>query len=212
MSEPFPVPDGWRKTRLQSLLYRPLAYGVLKPGDFVPAGVPILRIQDLRSGSLDPAALHRVSEALHREYKRTALNPGDLIVSLVGTIGKVLEIPQWLANGNVSRAFGVLGIKREHWRDYIRHYLTSDGVQAWFGEEAQGNAQKVLNLNVFRGLEVLLPPLPEQRKIAEVLSSVDAAIEKTEALIEKLRDLKQAMMQELLTGKTRLVKAGALYA
>jgi type I restriction enzyme S subunit len=61
-------------------------------------------------------------------------------------------------------------------------------------------------------LEVNTPPLPEQCAIAAVLSDMDADVAALEARRDKTRDLKQAMMQELLTGKTRLVPAGATHA
>jgi type I restriction enzyme S subunit len=60
--------------------------------------------------------------------------------------------------------------------------------------------------------EFLSPPLPEQTAIADVLSDMDAELSVLEARRDKTRDLKQAMMQELLTGKTRLVPTGATYA
>jgi type I restriction enzyme S subunit len=55
---------------------------------------------------------------------------------------------------------------------------------------------------------VLLPPLPEQRKIAEILETVDNAIEKTDAIIEKYRRIKKGLMADLLTGKIRLIPYG----
>lgn len=62
-----------------------------------------------------------------------------------------------------------------------------------------GSGRAGLNLSIIGEQEVLLPPLPEQQKIAIILSSVDDVIEKTRAQIEKLKDLKTGMMQELLT-------------
>ena len=62
-----------------------------------------------------------------------------------------------------------------------------------------GSGRAGLNLSIIGEQEVLLPPLPEQQKIAAILSSVDDVIEKTQAQIDKLKDLKTGMMQELLT-------------
>lgn len=61
-----------------------------------------------------------------------------------------------------------------------------------------------LNLKIINSLKVLLPPLPEQQAIAEVLSDMDNLIQAQEALIEKKKLIKQGVMQELLTGKRRL--------
>ena len=58
---------------------------------------------------------------------------------------------------------------------------------------------------IIRNLIVAIPPIPEQRAIAEVLSDMDNEITALEARLSKLRDIKQGMMQELLTGRTRLV-------
>jgi type I restriction enzyme S subunit len=66
--------------------------------------------------------------------------------------------------------------------------------------------------SVLKKLALRLPPLPEQTTIAAVLSDMDAELAALEARRDKTRDLKQAMMQELLTGKTRLVPAGAAHA
>src|SRR5690606_3415516 len=60
-----------------------------------------------------------------------------------------------------------------------------------------GSTHKTIYMPVFRELQLLLPPLPEQRKIAAILTAVDETIEKTEAVIAQLGVVKKAMMQEL---------------
>ena len=62
----------------------------------------------------------------------------------------------------------------------------------------------VVRANILKTLNLSMPPLPEQRAIAAALSDVDALIAALDALIAKKRDIKQAAMQQLLTGKTRL--------
>ncbi|MTP79875.1 hypothetical protein GMB70_14615 [Turicibacter sanguinis] len=62
-----------------------------------------------------------------------------------------------------------------------------------------GNATKFINKTTMAEIEFLLPPLKEQQKIAEILSSVDAAIEKTEQVIAKTEEIKKGLMQQLLT-------------
>ena len=69
-----------------------------------------------------------------------------------------------------------------------------------------------LNTKILKGIPVNLPALPEQTAIAAVLTDMDAELAALQAHRDKTRDLKQAMMQELLTGKTRLVPAGGAHA
>ena len=69
---------------------------------------------------------------------------------------------------------------------------------------ANKNAQPVISGAIIYSIKIPLPPLPEQKKIAQILSTWDEAITTTENLIEKLKTRKKGLMQQLLTGKTRL--------
>ncbi|MGH7795023.1 MAG: N-6 DNA methylase, partial [Candidatus Binatia bacterium] len=84
--------------------------------------------------------------------------------------------------------------------DYLAEFL--EGLD--YAEHNTGTAQPKLNKLVCSQIPVLRPPLPEQRTIAAALSDVDALISAQDKLIAKKRDLKQAAMQQLLTGKQRL--------
>jgi type I restriction enzyme S subunit len=83
-------------------------------------------------------------------------------------------------------------------------YLTDYLESLDYGQYNTGTAQPKLNKQVCSGIPVLRPPLQEQRSIAAALSDVDALLAKLDQLIAKKRDLKQAAMQQLLTGQTRL--------
>ena len=71
--------------------------------------------------------------------------------------------------------------------------------------QATQNAQKNINLQVLKPLNILTPPIEEQRKIAKILSTWDKAISTTECLIDNSKQQKKALMQQLLTGKKRLL-------
>ena len=70
-------------------------------------------------------------------------------------------------------------------------------------EKAPGGTIKTITKAALSRFKIILPPLPEQRKIADILSTWDQAIEKTEALLSNARTQKRALMQQLLTGKRR---------
>jgi type I restriction enzyme, S subunit len=89
-------------------------------------------------------------------------------------------------------------------RNFLYWYFLSDVHARRMKETATGSTVRhTSNVSIYRSL-IALPPLPEQRAIAAALSDVDALIASLDALIAKKRDLKQAAMQQLLTGKTRL--------
>jgi type I restriction enzyme S subunit len=101
---------------------------------------------------------------------------------------------------------------RDHVPAYFMYQILSTYGQGQIKEAMSGNAITRLTLKKIRALRFSVAPWPEQVAIASVLSDMDAELSALEARRDKTRDLKQAMMQELLTGKTRLVPSGAAHA
>ncbi|MBB1398087.1 restriction endonuclease subunit S [Pseudoalteromonas sp. SG44-8] len=89
----------------------------------------------------------------------------------------------------------ILKAKQEHETQFIHYSLVHKNIL----KHINGGTRAKLNQADMRDITILMPPLPEQQKIAKILTSVDEVIEKTQAQIDKLKDLKTGMMQELLT-------------
>jgi type I restriction enzyme, S subunit len=127
--------------------------------------------------------------------------PGTLLMAMYGqgkTRGKV-AILGVQASTNQACAAILLGKNLEH--SYAFHYLSSQ-YEAIRNLSNTGN-QENLNGFIIKSIKIPLPPLPEQRSIAQALSDVDALIASLDKLIAKQRHLKTAAMQQLLTGKMR---------
>jgi type I restriction enzyme S subunit len=86
--------------------------------------------------------------------------------------------------------------------DFYSHYLTAKYTQ--LRQLSNDGTQKNLSLTLLKSFPVPVPPLPEQKKIARILSTWDKAIETVDKLIENSKQQKKALMQQLLTGKKRL--------
>ena len=69
---------------------------------------------------------------------------------------------------------------------------------------AQGTKQQNLNAKLFKFAKIALPPLPEQQKIVSILSNLDLLIQQEKQYKEKLEKIKRGLMQQLITGKTRV--------
>jgi type I restriction enzyme, S subunit len=193
----------WEEVSLGDIVDRPICYGVLKPGENTEGGVPLLRIQDLKTNKINIDKMIRITDGLHQEFKRTILREGDLVISIVGTLGKVLMVPKQLDGANITRAFAVIGVSG-HESLFIKQYLSSDYIQEWLLNTATGNAQKVLNIAAIKKLIIRIPSLFEQQKIASVLTAADKEIELLQAKLSHLKQEKKALMQQLLTGKRRV--------
>lgn len=186
--------------KLSELVVRDISYGVLKPGENNPNGVPLVRINNIsKSNTFIEDDMIYITNELSNEYKRTVLTGNELLFSVVGSIGRILDVPSELSGANISRALAIISPTDEINKKYLYYYLQSPNVNRYIEKEMQGNAQKVLNLSVLRNLDIPILPLKEQQKIADILSSVDAAIEKTEQVIAKTEEVKKGLMQQLLT-------------
>ncbi|EIO3939501.1 restriction endonuclease subunit S [Vibrio vulnificus] len=196
------VPKDWNQATLESLCHAPITYGVLKPGEYCTNGTPLLQIKDLLGNLDNQENIHRISDELDFEYRRSKIQVNDILISLVGTVGRIAIVPASLDGANIHRNIGRIRTKNY---EFLVHYLNSDVAKNRIGLSSSGSSQSALNLSVLRALKVPVPPLPEQRKIAKILSTWDKAIATTEQLIAASQQQKKALMQQLLTGKKRLI-------
>lgn len=128
--------------------------------------------------------------------KSRIVQRGKLIMSICGTIGKpiIIETPSCIHDGFIV------------FEDVHPNSILAEYLYYWvfcnekhFQNQGQKGTQANINTDIVKATKLPLPPLPEQEKIAEVLSTVDEHIEETESLIEKTTTLKRGMMQKLLT-------------
>lgn len=188
---------------LGKLLKRPATYGIVKAGAFRRNGIPMVRGGDIRPGRI-LGDLPRVSDAKSQEYARTVLQPGDVLIALVGYPGNTAVVPENLRGANISRAVGLLRPGPELDPNYLAHFLNSPFGRREFLKPSAGSAQIVVNLSDLNKLQIPLPALPEQHAIASSLSDVENEVDAVERLIAKKEAIKQGMMQLLLTGRARL--------
>ena len=198
------IPEDWQVCYLEDLTSAPITYGVLKPGDYFPNGIPLLQIKDVIHGEIDIQELHRIGKQLDSQYSRTRLFGGEIVVSLVGTIGKIAYIPDSLAGANLHRNLAKISLSPSNSSKFIFYQLESGYIQQAIKLTTFGSTQSLLNLADLRTLLIITPSLPEQTAIATVISDMDAEIAALETRLAKTQSIKQGMMQQLLTGKVRL--------
>ena len=173
--------------------------------DYSKSG-PIIAIRalNIKNGTLDLTEVHTIPSETSEDLPRSKLSKGDLVISYVGTLGRVAIIPE---NNKFHLAPNVAKIcvnKAQVVPEFLAHFLNSFNGQKLIFDAAASTTQAALSMRNLRNIAAILPPLPEQRAIAAALSDVDALLGGLERLITKKRDLKQAAMQQLLTGQTRL--------
>ena len=165
---------------------------------------PFFKVSDMNNegnGTFMITANHYVSEATRKRLGATAFPTGTIVFAKVGAAvflerKKVLAQPSCIDN---NMAAFVLDKTRADVR-YLHLLLLGKKL----GTLVATTALPALNGKQLGEMILAIPPLPEQRAIAAALSDVDALLGGLDRLIAKKRDLKQAAMQQLLTGQTRL--------
>ena len=193
----------WEAVTMRQVLTQNATYGIVTAGNFVQTGVKMLRGGDIADGRIN-TDLPMVSLEKAAEYARTSLVKDDVVIALVGYPGASAKIPEELIGANISRAVGLLRMNGKVSANFLVCFLNSPDGRRMVLAPSAGSAQQVVNLAALNKLQFSVPPPPEQTAIAEMLTEIDAELATLEHRREKTRVLKQAMMQDLLTGKTRL--------
>jgi type I restriction enzyme S subunit len=148
-----------------------------------------------------------ISEKKHSEITKGHLIKGDILITNRGEIGNIALVPDRHIGSNINAQIVRINTSDKYLKsEYFAYYLQRKDVNKKILEMQTGSALKQLPINRFITLKVIIPNSGEQTAIAKILSDMDTEIQTLEQRLFKTRQLKQGMMQELLTGRTRLVK------
>jgi type I restriction enzyme, S subunit len=167
-------------------------------------GVLYIQGYNVQENGFNFHGIKRVSKAFHTRNKKSCLQTGDLLTIQTGDIGVTTVVPPELAGANCHALVISRLRKQESEAGYYCQYFNSERGRVAFKEIETGTTMKHLNGGDMKRLFLPSPPIEEQRAIAKALSDVDGLLGGLDRLIVKKRDLKQAAMQQLLTGQTRL--------
>jgi len=130
---------------------------------------------------------------------------GDLIISRNATVGEVAQVADWHPLFAMGQDVCLLKKRKKDFStDYLQSIFRSNHIIRQLADAMVGSTFKRINVQQIKSFKVPMPNMAEQRAIATALSDVDALLAKLDQIITKKRDLKQAAMQQLLTGQTRL--------
>jgi type I restriction enzyme S subunit len=172
-----PVGD-WGYAPLESFVHHEdrINYGVVQPGDHDPNGVPIIRVADLTSPIIDLDQVKRISPEIDREYSRSRLKGGEILIGCVGSIGTTLIAPQAYAGANIARAVARVPVDPALCNPiFLNSYLRTAAVQNFFTKEVRLVAQPTLNIKQIRETKILLAPRELQDEFAERLQAAQLA-------------------------------------
>ena len=200
------IPENWDEVQIGDI-------ATVKGGKRLPSGFalvdtptphPYVRVKDMYPGGVNQSEIKYVPEQAFSVIQNYRIYSEDVFISVAGTLGIVGVIPPELSGANLTEnANYITDLKCN--RDYLKYCLMSHPIQKTIELIQTTGAQPKLALGRIAAFVIPMPQdIDEQHAIAEALSDVDGLIKALDALIAKKRAIKQAAMQQLLTGKTRL--------
>ncbi|WP_111641805.1 restriction endonuclease subunit S [Marinimicrobium alkaliphilum] len=195
------VPEGWIITQLSELadIKRGAGSQYLTYVEAPDDGIRLIRISDFL-GDSKKYVLHTSA------IDRFILRKDDILIAGTGaTAGIIFRVPDEYSGLPFSYNAPRIRPKTTSCSGYLYYFLCSDTIIRQQHALFTGNAQPFLDTRAIGGFKVLAPPVLEQKRIAQILSTWDQAITATERLLKNSQQRKKGLMQQLLTGKKRLL-------
>ena len=184
------LPESWTYAPLDSCCQKnSVTYGVVQPGEALAEGKPLIRVNNFRDTRIDLADVMYIAPEIEAKYSRTRLKGGEVLLTIVGTVGQVAVVPSRFAGFNVARAVAVIHPLQHISPGWIALCLRSPLSQHLLGSRANTTVQTTINLKDLRALPIPLPPEDERRTISEFVGALDdriALLRETNATLEAI--------------------------
>ena len=190
----------WREVRLgaHADIRARIGWRGLSANEYVDSGPFLIAGKHIISGSVDWNACDHLTEYRYRESPEIALQAGDVIVSKDGTIGRVARIDSLPGPATLNGTMMLVRPKASLDHRYLSHVLNGQSFKKLVDERVSGSSVPHLFQRDLVTLPMSLPPLQEQRRIAEILDSIDETIQATERLVAKLTAVRVGLLCDLL--------------
>ena len=203
------IPEDWKVVKFLDATNL-ITCGIAATPTYVKenVGVPFLSSTNVKAGRIIWENHKYISYDLHNQlYRNNPPLKGDALYSRVGTIGEAAVIEEDF-EFSIYVSLTLIKPKSSMLNSYfLSHLLNSKPYKQRASDQVYlGGGVGNLNVDIVRNYPISIPKLEEQVSISSILSDMDEEIQTLQQRLNKTRQIKQGMMQELLTGKTRLVK------
>jgi type I restriction enzyme, S subunit len=190
------IPEGWRYELLGDLVEeRGVCYGIVQPGSETSDGVPVVRVNNIRNGRINLLGMLKVDRSIEAKFQRSRLRGGEVLLTLVGTLGEVAIVPNDFRGWNVARAVGVIPAKQDPGGLWVSICLRSAFIQHCIRAWATTTVQCTFNLRDLAKLPIPIPPPGIRQTITHILGTLDDKIELNRRMNATLEAMAQALFK-----------------
>jgi type I restriction enzyme S subunit len=203
--------DGWTETNLGDVLTIQSGFA-FSTNDWAAEGYPVIKINNVRDGKVSTESCSFIADPIPQGAEKFLLKTGDLLITLTGEIGATGTVDQTFPM-YLNQRVGRVSIHKESkvLLQYVAALFNYPPVRAEMWSHGKGNAQLNISPKSIHEIKVNLPPLAEQKRIVDLVSSVDtyiqalssssAEIKTTTDALNSARRLRSALLSDLLSGK-----------
>ncbi|MEG1872395.1 MAG: restriction endonuclease subunit S, partial [Cetobacterium sp.] len=181
--QPYKVPKSWEWVKLGNIANK-ITDGSHNPPKSKKTGIPMLSAKNIKNNDLDFSNIDRLitDEEFEKENNRTNIKAGDILLTIVGTIGRTCEVKQNFPKFALQRSVAVISTYINN--NYLKLAFNSKFLKDSMMKRAKGTAQLGIYLNNLKELNIPLPPLEEQKEIVRILDNVLEKEEKINEILE----------------------------
>lgn len=204
------LPKGWSVVELEKLLadvVAPMRSGpfgsALLKEELVDEGIPLLGIDNIFVEKFNPKYRRFVTPEKFQELSRYAVRAGDVVITIMGTVGRTCVIPDNIGVALSSKHLWTMTFDTQQiLPDLVCWQLNySSWVESWFRRESQGGVMEAIQSQTLKRLKLAVPVPEEQEKLKEIYLNLNNRLDSERKQLAKLKLEKAGLMRDLLTGK-----------
>lgn len=177
----------------------PITYGILQPGPDLDQGIFYVRPSEIKNSQIDIKRLKKTSFEIAVKYRKSELKEGDILLTIVGTIGETALVPPELEGGNITQSSARVRIDPSlACPAYIYHFFKSQHALRQISRDRLGVAVERLNLHHVRDMEILCLPMEVQDKFGAEVHSLAQLVPRHSLLAQRTSSLLNSLSNSLL--------------
>ena len=197
--DPVDNSKGWEKKCLQDIVTNDctISYGIVQTGDEQEDGIPVFRPIDIVNHIPMINELKKTTEEISNKFRKTILKGRELLITVRANIADTYIIGEEFKGCNVGRGIVPIRTKEEIIiLEFLKYLLDNKHLNDYIKSKAKGITLIQLNLEDLREIELIIPPIEQQKQFADFVKTIDKSKLAVKKTLEKAETLKKALMQE----------------
>ena len=167
-------------------------------GNFINEGISFIKIESINeNGNFIREKFAFIDESTNKLLNRSILKENDILFSIAGALGRVAIVDSSILPANTNQALAIIRLKNKDFTKFIYYFLNSEKIKKLIENESVQLAQANFSLSQLSKIEIALPSIQEQAKIAEFLTAIDERIDHTTAQLTHTKQWKKGLLQQM---------------